>query len=709
MLYLSLIQNIALLVALSFVHSLLMRRMQQNRPAYLLLSGLLFGSVTLVGMMTPVILQEGLIFDGRSIILAVAGFVGGPLTALIAAVIAAAYRLWLGGIGAPMGVAVIISAPVIGVAWHYLRQRCERCSGLPGLYLFGLLVHLTMIACTLFLPKAAATVVLDTITLPVLLVYPPATLLVCLLFLQMEKHIRAEKLLQESEARWKFALDGAGDGVWDWDMQTDKVFFSRQWKAMLGYAEDEIAHDFKEWDSRLHPDDHERSHTEIKDYLDGSSPCYQNEHRVRCKDGGYKWILARGLVVSRDDDGKPLRMIGTHTDITERKLRERELEAARDAAEAANRAKSEFLANMSHEIRTPLNGIIGMIQLMRFTDLDDRQEDYLKNLELSSRNLLALISDILDLSKIEARKLSLEAADFDFRSCIRELTVMLDARIAQKHLRLTVEVAEEIPQILTGDPLRFRQILLNLLGNAVKFTASGTITIGAELVSRSDTGVVISLAVRDTGIGIAPEAAGRIFAPFEQADNSTTRVYGGSGLGLAICQRLAEVMGGSIRVESTLGAGSCFFVELPFGLPTQPDAAAPVAADAERQTSGEGLKILVAEDNELNAVTIRAILHKLGHQVEMAASGKEALEKWRSGPWDCIIMDIQMPEMDGILATTTIRRQEQLLGGHIPIIALTALALSADRERLLAEGFSGYLAKPVDMQTLQDEIRRVVP
>jgi len=604
-----------------------------------------------------------------------------------------------------------MGAAGIGVAWHYLRLRTERCAGLPGLYLFGLLVHLMMIACTVFLPASAAATVLSNIALPVLLLYPPATLLVCLLFLQMEKHIRSEQLLKESEARWKFALDGAGDGVWDWDMQHNTVFFSRQWKAMLGFEDTEISNSLDEWDSRLHPDDRERAYADIKRYLNGEGVNYQNVHRVRCKDGAYKWILDRGMVVHRADDGTPLRMIGTHTDITERKLHEVELEEAREAAEAASRAKSEFLANMSHEIRTPMNGIIGMAQLLRFSGLTTQQEEYLKNLEQSTRGLLTLLNDILELSRIDAGRLSLESTELSIRRSISEVVAAQSERMEQKQLQLQISIAENIPELLVGDPLRLKQILLNLLGNAVKFTESGSISIAAELISRSDSGVIISLGVSDTGIGMSQECLERIFAPFEQADNSTTRMYGGTGLGLAICRRLADLMGGSIHAESNLGSGSRFVVKLPFRLPGPVAEVSPADTGARQAASpaATGLKILVAEDNELNAITIKAILIRAGHQVELTGNGTEVLEKWRSTAWDCIVMDIQMPEMDGILATTTIRRQERVLGGHVPIIALTALAMSGDKDRLLAEGFDGYLAKPVEAQTLIDEIRRVIP
>ncbi|MBA2675182.1 response regulator, partial [Ramlibacter sp.] len=421
-----------------------------------------------------------------------------------------------------------------------------------------------------------------------------------------------------------------------------------------------------------------------------------------------------------DENGQLQGLLGISRNITERKKYEEEIKQARDLAEAATLSKSQFLANMSHEIRTPMNAIIGLSHLTLKTTLTERQRDYVQKVQASGQHLLGIINDILDFSKVEAGKLDIEREQFDLKSVLEHVNNLVADKASAKGLALVFDAAPGVPRLLLGDSLRIGQILINYVNNAVKYTQHGRVNVSMRVAERQDDNLLLHCEVTDTGIGLTEEQQARLFQSFSQADSSTTRKYGGTGLGLAISRKLAQLMGGDVGVCSRFGQGSTFWftvrVDAVHGqdhaLLSSPDlrhgraaAQAHETARAEAARQGEavrGARILVVEDNDINQRVAEEILQDAGFVVDIAENGQEGLAMARGGGYDLVLMDMQMPVMDGLTATQEIRKLPGL--AHLPIVATTANAMQRDRDRCLAAGMNDFIAKPID----PDELARTL-
>jgi PAS domain S-box-containing protein len=512
--------------------------------------------------------------------------------------------------------------------------------------------------------------------------------------------------LHQAKERLSLAIAGSTDGIWDWDRVSDQVYFSPRWKEIIGYEDHELRNDLEEWRSRIHPEDRERVLSVNNQFFTSDASHFVIEYRLRHKDGSYRWVMGRGTCL-RDRDGAPYRMAGSHADITDRKAMELELVAARDAALAASVAKSAFLANMSHEIRTPLNGIMSMLQLLDSSLLADEQKKYIGMAVLSGQRLTDLLSDILDISRIEAGKLTLTLRPFDLEEMRASIENLFSGPAREKGITLHVELDEDLPRRLMGDELRLRQILFNLVGNAIKFTAEGFAGLQIFSLPASQKDVCrILCCVSDSGEGIRDEALPGIFEPFVQGEGSYMRNHQGAGLGLSIVSRLVEMMGGALAIDNS-ETGTTICLSLPLGIPATDEAGVGKSVREETLAIAR-LRILLAEDDAVNMFAAASILEKAGHEVTRATDGAQVLELLRAADFDLVLMDIQMPVMDGLQATAAIRNDPDLGGGRLPIVAMTAYAMSGDAEIFLSGGMDAYVAKPLDAKALCEVIADVV-
>jgi PAS domain S-box-containing protein len=532
---------------------------------------------------------------------------------------------------------------------------------------------------------------------------------------------RVEEDLREGRERLDFVLKSAEVGAWDWDMVRDLATWDETLARLLRLPEGVLSGPWETFDAQIHPDDYALVNAAVNNVVENGG-AYEVEYRVLRPDGGIGYVAERGRL-SHDEDGTPVRLSGVTWDVTRRREMEESLRLAKDEAEAASRelevaahranelaleagaanaAKSAFLANMSHEIRTPMNGVIGMTTLLLDTALDKEQRDYALTVENSAEALLNVINDILDFSKIEAGKLDLETLDFDLRGTVEDTCDLPAMHAAGKGLELTALVEPEVPSALRGDPGRLRQVITNLLGNAIKFTEQGEVAVSVGLLAESEAGVTLRFEVRDTGIGISPELCDQLFEAFTQADASTTRKYGGTGLGLTISRRLVELMGGKIGVDSTPGAGSTFWFTARF---ERQDADHLQTSDEAVLVDIQGVRVLAVDDNRTNRRVVAGMLDAWGcRHVEVDGAGA-ALGALRDAcaagdPFRVVILDMMMPDMDGEELGAAIKNDPLLASSDL--IMMTSMGARGDAGRLEALGFAAYLTKPVKQSQLFD-------
>jgi PAS domain S-box-containing protein len=530
--------------------------------------------------------------------------------------------------------------------------------------------------------------------------------------LEIAERKQVEKALRESELFYSQTLESIPGMVFTTRPDGFCDYQSRQWEEFTGVP---VSKQLGEgWNRLLHPDDRPRAYAAWRSAVEGRTP-YDLEYRVRRHDGEYEWFKIISRPIS-DAAGQIVKWFGVAANIDQIKRGEVVLQQAKEAAEVASRAKSQFLANMSHELRTPMTGVLGMLEITLNGALDNDQRKYIEMADRSARSLLQILNDILDLTKIEAGMLTMEEKPIDLRECVTGVIDILIPEARRKGLSLLHTMSLEPLEMVVGDQLRLRQILTNLVGNAVKFTEKGKVEVTVQRGRKmSDGRRQLTFSVTDTGIGIPADKRDILFNVFTQADESHSRRYGGTGLGLAICRELVERMGGTITCESTLGVGSSFSFTIPFreAGPERVSAAESVTVPSVADTvspgaEGEKFRLLIAEDDEITRKILGLMLQRAGFDFEFAGDGRQAVEMWQQGEYDLVVMDGQMPFMDGFTAAATIRELELERGGHIPIVAMTAHALSEDEDRCLSAGMDAYISKPIDVRKSIDLITQLI-
>lgn len=532
------------------------------------------------------------------------------------------------------------------------------------------------------------------------------------IYKDITEKIKLEEQLKESEERLRLALEGGRFGIWDWNVVSNELFCSFLFTDLFGHLENEIVKYQEEFLGKIHMDDKPYVMDSINRHFHGEE--FDIEFRMKIKDNNYKWIRSKGKVIEWTDDSKPLRMVGIQEDITDKKSIEvefnekcKQLEILKEKAESASKAKSQFLANMSHEIRTPMNGIFGMVQLIKSTDLSKEQIKYVNLINESLNNLKEIIDDILDISKIESGKITINEESFDLRKTVNSIYSNLLVTGNSRDLEISYYLDPNINFQIISDELKIKQILNNLVSNAVKFTSRGYISFRTKIIENYQDTVKIEFRIKDTGIGIKDEIKDKLFQEFTQGDISTNKKFNGTGLGLAISKQLANILKGNICFESKLNGGSIFVFTCEFKKDIsntenqQKDISDKRVCEFAKQN--QEFTILSVEDNIINQEVIESLITRKGYKLIAAYNGREALNVLKENKVDLILMDIQMPELNGFQTTELIRKEIDI-ECNIPIIAITAYAMREDREKCIDAGMTDYISKPFNIDEFYEVI-----
>jgi PAS domain S-box-containing protein len=722
---------------MALLYHLLLGQNKHSRAHYSpYLSGLLVGLIGIAIMMSPFQFSPGIIFDTRSVLLGVCGLFFGFIPTLIAVLLTATYRVSLGGTAVLTGVSVIIASGLIGLLFrHWKKEKLSEISW-KELYALGICLHVVMLLLMFTMTRQTAWEVLRLIGPPVLIIYPLATVFLGLLMAIRQRRQEEIQILKETEKRQRESIsrlreteeklaqghrllrtviDNIPDSIFVKDLQGRIALANRSEWISKGFEREEDAIGKK---SSEYFTEHavEAFASDEQWVIENEQPLLNKEIEANCLDGSVRWFLMSRIPL-RNNEGELQGIVGIAKDITHRKRAEQKLRETNQLlqnsiaraselatkAELANEAKGQFLANMSHEIRTPMNGIIGMSNLLMDTRLDPEQREYVETVNNCAESLLAIINEILDFSKIESGQLDLNLEFFSLEDLIADIQTILDIKARQKDLDFQIDIAPDIPKELYGDLGRVRQVLVNLIDNAIKFTEAGKVLLIVKRNAGNNDPRSLHFIVADTGIGIPEEKVEKLFSRFQQVDATIARRYGGTGLGLAITKKLILVMQGHIGVQSVEGQGSSFWFELPLLKPeskVSPTKSAepilPLHNTRKASPANREQRILLVEDNATNRRFASIFLKKMGFQVNTANDGLEAIEILEKETFDLVMMDVQMPNMDGIEATKTIRdTHSKVIDHNVPIIAMTAHAMRGDQERFLEAGMNDYISKPV--------------